>query len=104
MTPMNIYCNNFSDKIDHCSLPRLYTPVDEDTEISGKYSVSQNAYILEKFYTLTSPMAHSLLYNQSFMKEYPFRMSREELGIIENPSDMLLIGRSGTGKELSFLI
>ena len=76
------------------------------TEASSEQQ--HNSYILEKFYSLSSAVARSILRTSNLGVlqgtsrgngiDYTFRMSQEERVIMQKQSSVLLMGRSGTGK------
>jgi Cdc6-like AAA superfamily ATPase len=97
-------------------IPRTYATVTENetTLLLNSDAIplssenQHNSYILEKFYSLSSAVARSILRSSQIGSlqtnirghgtDYTFRMSQEEWVIMQKQSSVLLMGRSGTGK------
>lgn len=58
-----------------------------------------NSYVLDKFYEASSEILHSILDDENGVElELPLHVTPEELNIVKSEGNVLLLGRSGTGK------
>lgn len=93
--------NNSNKKTeDGLVIPKSFVNAVKDKEGTKnekpEREASADGYILDKFYSFSSSLADSLM-EESENREFPLRLGEEEVKIVQKETNVLLLGRSGTG-------